>query len=381
MAPKPKVAVFNRHASHLYGGAERYSLEVSKVLAKKYDVTYFCQTWEEMPENVKIHQVPRLTKKRMRWLNQLWFAIYTWWKTRNHFDVIHSHEMVWSADIQTIHCPPVKNKWVKATSIFQKTVLFLKIVTSLRQLTYFGLERGQFSPQQCKKIVAVSQLTKDELLAAYPQSAFMLEMILPGINAYPKREGVKEVNPSAKESSEINLLFVAANNFTVKGLDTVFESLKLMNLKIHLTVVGGGNIKLYRQKAEDLEIDNLVEFVGFQSDLAPFFRFADILVLPTREDTFSMIVLEAMYAGVPTIISCEKFCGIAAHLTNQETLKLQNPYDANELANAIQSLSTDSNKASEIAARGKSFADNHTWEKSAEHFDYLYQEIIKCKSI
>ena len=94
-----------------------------------------------------------------------------------------------------------------------------------------------------------------------------------------------------------------------------------------------------------------------------------------------MIVLEAMFAGLPTIISNDEFCGIATHLSDQETFKLRNPYDAEELAEKITDLVENPHLASQVAQKGQEFALEHTWEKCAEKFAELYEQVIKCKQV
>ena len=105
-----KVAVLIRHYNASAGGAERYCVELTKRLAKIYDVHVFTQHNSEQSENITFHRIPQWFQ-RPRYLNQLLFSWFTRRETKNKFDIVHSHEMVTHANIYTLHVPCVKTIW------------------------------------------------------------------------------------------------------------------------------------------------------------------------------------------------------------------------------------------------------------------------------
>ena len=70
-----RVAVLNRNFSPRAGGAERYSLELVRLLAEKHEMHVFAQTIEHPGSGplpgVVYHQVS-MPMRRPRWVNQLW---------------------------------------------------------------------------------------------------------------------------------------------------------------------------------------------------------------------------------------------------------------------------------------------------------------------
>ena len=73
---------------------------------------------------------------------------------------------------------------------------------------------------------------------------------------------------------------------------------------IHFVWLGGYELEVMNWVKSDVEKMGLtpnVHFVDFVDDPAPFFAGADIFVMPSREDPFPTVVLEAMDNGVPTI--------------------------------------------------------------------------------
>ena len=73
---------------------------------------------------------------------------------------------------------------------------------------------------------------------------------------------------------------------------------------IRLLVVGKGNIHKYRQLADSLGIRDQVAFTGpVRLDIERIYLGSDIFILLSQFDTFGLVILEAMAAGLPVIIS------------------------------------------------------------------------------
>ena len=102
-----RVAVLNRNFSPIGGGAERYSIALVEELAQRHEIHVFAQKIEHQWPGVTYHKLwTPLTKPR--WINQIWFAVTSWWATRQGFDVVHSHENTWHGQVQTVHVLPIK---------------------------------------------------------------------------------------------------------------------------------------------------------------------------------------------------------------------------------------------------------------------------------
>ncbi|NDF05267.1 MAG: glycosyltransferase family 1 protein [Betaproteobacteria bacterium] len=96
---------------------------------------------------------------------------------------------------------------------------------------------------------------------------------------------------------------------------------------------------------------------------------------PTLEDTFGMVVLEAMSYGLPVVVSQENYCGLAADLQHEaNAIILSNPLDANALAAAVENLSVPSVYAQHRRAV-LSFAQQHLWADAAKQYDDLFQQV------
>lgn len=68
-----------------------------------------------------------------------------------------------------------------------------------------------------------------------------------------------------------------------------------------LIVGSGEEEEILKKLVHSLDLDELFIFVGFQSDVYPFYQLIDIFFLPSLYEGLPMVLLEAMGSGVPTI--------------------------------------------------------------------------------
>ena len=161
-----------------------------------------------------------------------------------------------------------------------------------------------------------------------------------------------------------------------EGLGTLLQALPSVP-KLHLAVVGNGqHIATFRRQAEQLQMANRVHFLGSLPDVTPVYCAADLLVHPTTEDTYAMVVLEAMAHGLPAIVSSAPYCGIAAELTHeQQALVLQDPRDAQALAGLLKRLLASPPLQEQLRAAGRHFAGERSWQAVAEQHEALLLQI------
>jgi glycosyltransferase involved in cell wall biosynthesis len=102
------------------------------------------------------------------------------------------------------------------------------------------------------------------------------------------------------------LCFAALGDFSRKGLGILLEALAgIDNQSVRVLVVGGnaGEIAEFTALARHLGVANRVVFAGFQNDVRPYLWVADLFVLPSLYETFALVVIQAMAAGVPAIVT------------------------------------------------------------------------------
>ncbi len=373
-----RIAVFNRNFAPTGGGAERYSIALVEQLAARHEVHVFAQQIDHDWPGVTYHQVSAPLKKP-RWVNQLWYATATWWATRQGFDVVHSHENTWHGNVQTVHVLPVWHNLFLGRMGFRRALRWLSVVTSPRLWTYLGLESLRFG-RTGRSVVVTSDSLCAVMATTFPACASTLTVLVPGVDA-PETVASAAERQSARTAlglpQSVPCLLLVGNDYRKKGLQSTLDALDLLSKKGQaavLAVVGNTAQKaVFEAKAKSLGLADRVFFLGPLSNVTPAYQAADVLVHPTLEDTFAMVVLEAMAQGLPVVVSCADYCGISGLLSNtHNALLLSNPNDASALAQAVDQALNDAPLRQTLIANAREFALSHAWPEKARQQEAIY---------
>jgi UDP-glucose:(heptosyl)LPS alpha-1,3-glucosyltransferase len=118
-----------------------------------------------------------------------------------------------------------------------------------------------------------------------------------------------------------------------------------------IVVVGKASAKPYLELAEDLGCADRFLFPGAVADVLPLYGAADAYVQPTWYDPCSLVVLEALAAGLPVVTT--RFNGASELMQDgREGYVLESPAEVEHLADAMQRLlDADRRKPMRQAAR------------------------------
>lgn len=152
-----------------------------------------------------------------------------------------------------------------------------------------------------------------------------------------------------------------------KGLDLLIKAIKIYksknpDSKLFLRVIGSGKKeKEYKLLAKNVLSESDYEFLGYRSneELKQYFLNAHILVLPSRSETFGVVLLEANYFGLPVIAT--NVMGIPYVVKNGINGILVNP-SAESIADGIEKLTKDEELYKRIKANAHDYAKEFTKE-------------------
>jgi UDP-glucose:(heptosyl)LPS alpha-1,3-glucosyltransferase len=368
-----RIAVLNRVFSPTGGGAERYSIALVEQLAERYEIHVFAQQIDHHWPGVTYHRVSAPLVKP-RWINQLWYATATWWATRRGFDVVHSHENTWHGQVQTVHVLPVKYNLFNGRKGLRLAMRWLKVLTSPRLLGYLVMERFRFNTKLKRRVVVTSPALKDVMKQTYPQCD--LSVIPPGVAIPSAALDRQAARVSLGLSGQGRLLAFVANDYEKKGLSTLLEAMVRLPSDVMLAVVGNpSHVEKFQKKALLLGLGERVYFLGHLKDVSPLYEAADVLAHPTTEDTFAMVVLEAMAHRLPVVVSDSRYCGIAGLLTNgMNAVILSSPTDVLQLAIALEKILSDQRLYKRLAEESLDFARQWSWVRISQLQALMYDE-------
>ncbi len=378
-AKRLRIAVLNRIFRPTGGGAERYSIALVEQLAQRHEIHVFAQQIDHKWPGVTYHTVS-MPLVRPRWINQLWFALATWWQTRTGFDVVHSHENTWHGQVQTVHVVPVTHSLLHGRSGWRRALRWVKIATSPRLLAYMALERARYAQRPSRCIALASETLQPVMAASFPYAVAMCEVVTPGVARVPGSSTTQQ-RQSARAQLGLPqagrcILFVG-NDFRKKGLPTLIAALAHLPQDAFLAVVGNvAQQPLVQLALESSGHRQRVFFLGALPMVDVAYEAADCLAHPTLEDTFAMVVLEAMAYGLPVVVSSAAYCGIAALLTaDVDALLLHDPRDAAALGAALHRVLMDDALAGRLREQGLLFAGRHAWGQIALQQEEIYRRV------
>ena len=142
-----------------------------------------------------------------------------------------------------------------------------------------------------------------------------------------------------------------------KGQDVVIEACRILtnqNINIKVLVVGHTINASYLEKLKSMIVDfgltQNIYFTGFNADPQSIMSCLDVLVLATKEETFGLVLIEAMMMGT-TVIGTNSG-GVPEIIEHEKTGLLVEPLDANDLADAIKCLKNDFAFSQDLANNG-----------------------------
>ncbi len=163
-----------------------------------------------------------------------------------------------------------------------------------------------------------------------------------------------------------------------KGVDTLIEALGVLGGQAprSLIIGRGSEQAALQRRIEALGLDERVEVLPWMAheQLAQTLTTARMVVLPSREENFSLAVLAAMAVGVPVIGT--RVGGTPEIIDHAKTGLLVAPDQPQALARAIARLLYDPDLAQRLGGNGRRYVRTHlTWDRVAESFEALYRSL------
>jgi len=291
------------------GGTERDLLRTAEGLRDLgHDVHLFCGEYGvSPPPGIAAHRVPVVPLGRTL---RLWsFALLAPRLLRRHrCDVVVNFGRMLSQDV--LRSGGGSHR-VFLEKLGQEAGVWRRLwqSVSLYHQSLLAMERRQFQPGHYKKILAVSEEVKRELLTVYAVPPKQVAVIYNGVDEqrfHPTlrqsfREPIKKQWHIPLDAPTV--LFVGSG-FRRKGLDRLLKVWSSQRMSgIYLLVVGDDAQRDRYKSLAESQGKGKVVFAGRREDIESYYGAADLVALPAVQEAFGNVVLEALATGVPVIVS------------------------------------------------------------------------------
>src|SRR5713226_304513 len=191
--------------------------------------------------------------------------------------------------------------------------------------------------RECTLLVAVSTSVRHSILGMVgaPEKMRVIPNAVDGT--------IFTLPPKGQRPKDNQIIFVGAIR-PVKGVDILLRAMRLLvesGREVHLLLVGESFFKNYqreyeriRRMTQELDLEGRVQFVGKRRprELVRYIQESAALVLPSRAESFGMVLVEALACGTPVVATR---CGGPEDIVNDQVGVLVPPESPQALAAGI----------------------------------------------
>ncbi|MCA9047392.1 MAG: glycosyltransferase family 4 protein [Planctomycetaceae bacterium] len=226
----------------------------------------------------------------------------------------------------------------------------------------------------CRAITCVS----DSVRAALPRQLERIEqrVVLPGVPLDLKRRTPLVLDPNRTPVIGMAgpLEVMKGGSFFLRACHRVLEA----GIPIRIVVTGSGpEERNLRKLATSLELGSVATFVDDGTAMSAYLSAIDIFCMPSLQQGFGIIMLEAMALGRPAIAS--GVGGILSIIEDDRNGLIVPPSDSRSLADAMLRLLRDPETARRIAVAGQNLVeDRFTLERMVNDMTSLYTDVASA---
>lgn len=221
-------------------------------------------------------------------------------------------------------------------------------------------------------IIALTEHMRNEIIAAgQPKDTVYT---VPNMITLPE-----DLHFKTPKEFEIPVIGACARMVHIKGLDVFIEALaelKRRKIPFKAQIAGDGKEREHLvQLIRYHRLDHHVLLPGWVSDMKSFYQNLDIFCLPSREETFGMVVLESMLHSLPMVLT--DLSGPREISGHSDSAIFVPPNDPIQMADGLERIIYDKTLSNELAFN----AFNRVHDFSCQKIGPILQETLHniCK--
>jgi len=303
---------------------------------------------------------------------------YHFSKTENlsgSFDIIHGHDWLTAnalAEVRNAKSTKIiftlhSTEYGRCGNVFQEGQS-----KEIRNLEWYG---GFISD----KIITTSETIKEEIKKIYGFEEWKIAMIPNGVSLHKfsapiDRWSVKK--PYGVGVWDPVCLFVG-RMVVQKGADLLLESIPSILADVPTAkffFIGDGYMRSHLEhRAQELGVHQATKFLGYvsESELINFYKACDVVCIPSRNEPFGIVALEAWAAGKPIVVTNNGFDFVWHDINGLKVY--DNP---NSIAWGIKTIFSDPERARWMGTNGRKAAEIFSWDNIARITSGVYKEIL-----
>ena len=319
--------------------------------------------------------------------DQFCHGVMEWFREHGRPDVIHGN--YWLSGVIGHHL---------------KHELDVPFVSTFHTLARVKAEGGDPEPEwrdraeaeiiQCSDAICVSCIEEEQQFRRlYGDPHGRIEIIAPGVEhaffAPGDRSGARR---AIEMPLDVPLIVFVGRIQPLKGPDVAIRALAELHEREHrdaiLVIVGGssgldGDTETHRAHdlVDELDLHDSVVFAEPQPHhvLSSYYRAADIVIVPSRSESFGLVALEAAACGTPVVASAVG--GLLSLIDDGVTGRLISGRDPSDYGDAMAQILDDDEVRHAMGVAARARAARYTWHAAADRVRAMYDELVATELV
>ncbi|MDF7670534.1 glycosyltransferase family 4 protein [Orbaceae bacterium ESL0721] len=368
-----------------FGGLQRDFLQIAKACqAAGAKIRLYVISWQgEQPDGMDIVFVPRkgFTNHSRNENYAKWVKAHL---DKNPVDIVVGFNKMPGLDIYFAGDTCFAAKAAKRGFFYRHTKRCKHYLDF--EAAVFKQKTGKNNTPYPTKETEIIVLTKQQIgdfQHFYQTNSNRFHLLPPGIaadrkydqNSARRRQQFRDANQIKADDFVIVQI---GSDFRRKGVDRSLYAIaslpESLRQKVIYLVIGQDNPADYQKIAKTEHIDDRVRFYSGRNDIPDFLFAADLLLHPARQEAAGMVLVEALAAGVPVVVTGNS--GYAFHVQEADAgIILSEPYKQSELNSALQQAISDQNQLLTWHKNAIAYGEEHDLYHLA---DSATATILKC---
>ena len=362
------------------GGMERQLEQlVLGLLAAGRDVTVIARRCElESREGLRFVRVRGPTRP-FSLAYPAFFIVGSFLAWVNRGGVLHTTGAIIAnrADLSSVHyCHRAAREVLTASRASRPTLSYRLNARVSATLSRAG-ERWCYRPARTRLLCAVSSGLASELRAAFPRMLALVRVVPNGVDTNefrPDRNARAVVRQHLGVNETALVALFVGGDWDRKGLAYALDALPLAP-GWHLVVAGDGDADALRCRASAGGVADRLHLCGPVAHTPPLYAAADVFLLPTAYETFSLVTYEAAASGLPILVT--RVSGVE-DLLDDGSNGWFIERDPGHIAGRLRALSEDRALKRQMSHRARQRALPFSWAGMVARYDATYQDLAKA---
>ncbi|MGE5425928.1 MAG: glycosyltransferase family 4 protein [Bacillota bacterium] len=256
------------------------------------------------------------------------------------------------------------------------------VIYWLKQIAYRVVVRSAI--QRAREVITVSEFTKNDIIERFKADPDKIRITYEGVADLSGEQETDSASVLLKYGISRPFLLYVGNAYPHKNLDRLLEAYSALrkNRPEFSLVMVGKHDYFYRriiEQAETLGLNASMQgkavFPGFvpDADLSSLYKEASLYIFPSLYEGFGLPPLEAMSHSCPVVSSDQ---GSLPEILS-DAAEYFNPYEAGNIAAAIERVLADNRRQQELVTRGREHISKYSWQDCARKTLDSYRQALR----